>query len=338
MTAGPGGSGNAPARYTSTMTVTATTRRYHPTTTSRAGTDPDVLAWYFADVARRPLLDRASVRALCEQIHAGHDAARTLAGPHARADRKTLTAHVAAGRAAHTRMVEANLRLVVSIANRHRLRHHVPVADLIQEGNIGLLRAVDKYDYTKGFAFSTYATWWIHQAIDRGASDLGTTIRIPQSAHDFAGQVHRVRELLSAETGGQVAATNADVAAFLDVPVTKVDAVATRPTVTTSLDLGVGEDGTTRLADLIADPYEPDLARIEAARLVHERLAELDPYVAAILDRRFGLSTGTPASAATVAGELALSVHALRRIERDALRALRYPTSRTNRPAHVPAC
>ena len=289
----------------------------------------DSFRLYLDEVGRHPLLTKEDEIELSQAYEAGLDAQLKLADTSpddpARPDLEVVADH---GDWARRKMIESNLRLVVSIARRFSATG-LPLGDLVQEGNLGLLRAVEKFDWRKGFKFSTYATWWIRQAIARGAADRGArAIRLPVHVDEQVGRLRRTQTRMHELLGREP--TDDELAAELDLPTERV-AWAKHPVqVVTSLDGPVGEDGAA-LQDFLEDgTVSPDELAVEAVgrEALEQVLNALPERERQVLILRFGLDSGTPRTLEEVGAVMGFSRERARQVERDALAALRSPEIR----------
>jgi RNA polymerase sigma factor (sigma-70 family) len=293
----------------------------------------DSVGLYLDEIARTPLLDAETEVDLARTIEAGMLAEHLLAegrvgrrkgGAPASATQEELEYLVEAGQAAMQQFVTANLRLVVSIARKYG-RNQMPMLDLIQEGNTGLIRAVEKFDYTKGFKFSTYATWWVRQAITRGIAQQARVVRLPVHVSEEINQINAARRTLGRQLGRDPEPE--DIAAELMIDVERVLELMAWSREHVSLDAPVDDDGTTALGDLIVPSQAPapdenvvDAAVVEA---LSHLIDKLDPRSADIIRSRFGLSDGRVHKLADIGARHGISAERVRQLEREALNRLR---------------
>ena len=289
----------------------------------------DLVRRYLTEIGRYPLLTAADEVELAQAMEDGRRAEAALAagrGAGARQDRQQLLRLVDAGNEAKRRFIQSNLRLVVSIAKRYRAAG-LSLLDLVQEGNLGLIRAVEKFEHTRGCKFSTYATWWIRQAITRAVADKGRTIRVPLHMLDTVRQVNqsvsRLNEVLGREPTVEELARDVQLpaAAVLDAQRLLPDSV--------SLNAPLGDDG--ELADLIEDrdaevPFERADAAVRADA-VRAALGTLSEREQRVLTMRFGLAGTAPRTLEQVGQDFRLTRERIRQIEAKALTRLRHPAS-----------
>jgi RNA polymerase primary sigma factor len=289
--------------------------------------DVDDLRLYLEAAGAEPLLTKEEEVQLAMAIEHGKEAEQKLASGRIRTERtrQRLKDAVRRARAARRRFILANLRLVVSIAKKYQ-GQGLPLLDLIQEGNIGLMRGVELFDWRRGFKFSTYATWWIRQAITRAIADRGRQIRIPVHVHERIRKVRQTRERLAQRTGRVPTPEEVAKATGLDVEqIEQLDAASRQEP--RSLQEPVGDEDT-ELGDLISevedesplDAVEEGLLREEIAGIVQAALEPLERDVVAL---RYGLGNGHPLSLREVAEKVGVSAETVRKVERQALRKLR---------------
>jgi RNA polymerase sigma factor (sigma-70 family) len=292
--------------------------------------EQDLVRLYLSDIGRYELLTKDDEVRLARAIEDGAaarqelDAARTLTP----AQRRELRSCVRRGEEAERVFVQSNLRLVVSIAKKYQASG-LPLLDLVQEGNLGLMHAVEKFDWRKGFKFSTYATWWIRQAITRGIANTGRTIRLPVHAGDTLSRLQKARSGLEVSLGR--APTVAELAAEIDIAEEKVLEALLVAAEPLSLSEPLREDGDAELGDLVEDRSAVSPFDVAAtAMLPHEvdRLLEpLDTREREILTLRFGLDRGLPRTLEEVGDHFHLTRERIRQIEARAMSKLRHPSS-----------
>jgi RNA polymerase primary sigma factor len=288
------------------------------------------LALYLREIGQVPLLTAADEVRLAQAIERGRhamDRLRRQADALDPRERDELEELVRQGNAARAALTDANLRLVVSVARRYSNRG-LPLIDLIQEGNLGLLRAVEKFDWRRGFKFSTYATWWIRQAVSRAIADDARTIRIPVHLYDVVNRMARISSQLHQELGREP--TDEEMGAALEISVERIrelNQVIPQPV---SLDGYIGEDQDTRLSDVVADEAAMSLESIAEQRLladqIRDALATLTPRERRVIERRFGLGDDKDDSLSAIGREIGVTRERIRQIESTALRKLRHPS------------
>ncbi len=297
--------------------------------TARARLEPasDPLTQYLNEIGRYALLTADEEIELAQAIEAGKDAAARLeAGDyHGVRERRELNALVDAGAKAKETFLAANLRLVVANARAYSGRSGIDLLDLIQEGNLGIIRAVEKYDWRKGFKFSTYATWWIRQALSRAAAEKSRVVRIPTHLHETIGKVKAAQSTLRSMSGTEP--TPDELAEETGIDLLEV-AKALSVVETDSIDRPIGEDGA-YLGDFIQDADAPDPhAEAEALAIgaaLQEAIDRLPPREQRILQLRYGFADGIPHALDVIGAELKLTPERIRQIEKLALSRLRHP-------------
>ena len=262
----------------------------------------DPVRMYLKEIGNVPLLSTEEEVALAQRVEAGDESAKK-------------------------QLIEANLRLVVSIAKKY-VGRGMPFLDLIQEGNMGLMKAVDKFDYSKGFKFSTYATWWIRQAITRGIADTGRTIRVPVHMVETINKTLRMTRTLLQELGREP--TPEEVAERLGVPVARVREVLKISRDPVSLDTPIGEEDDSHLGDFIEDDSALSPADSAAFSMLREELStaleSLTDRERQVVQLRFGLIDGRARTLEEVGKEFNVTRERIRQIEAKALRKLRHPS------------
>jgi RNA polymerase sigma factor (sigma-70 family) len=292
-----------------------------------AGPDHDLVRLYLTEIGRHPLLNREDEGRLAQAIEAGRRAAASLAGTSdlTTARRAELKAVVAKGERATATFVQANLRLVVSIAKRYQSSSGLALLDLVQEGNLGLMHAVDKFDFRRGFKFSTYATWWIRQAITRAIANTGRTVRLPVKAGETVASVRRAQADLETDLGR--IPTLAELATATGLRATKVEEALTLAHEPLSMSEPLTSDGDAVLGDLLEDPAAgaalDDVVMSCLPAQVVELLAALDSREREVVCLRYGLDRGEPRTLAAVAELCGLSKEGVSSVERRALAKLR---------------
>jgi RNA polymerase primary sigma factor len=287
----------------------------------------DPVGLYFRQMAQEPLLTAQEEIELAKRIELGREAAdrlRTMAL--SLEECEWLRKLVEDGQSAREHLGRANTRLVVSIAKRY-MGQGLPFPDLIQEGNVGLMRAVDKYDYKRGNRFSTYATWWIRQAITRALAQKTRTIRIPLHMTERIRQMYRTAQVLEQTLGHRP--TPEEIAKEMELPPESVRGMMDASQHAIALERPVGDDGDSEFGDFIEDQDSP--SPVEAAtqhllqETIEEVLSELTPRQSHILRLRFGLGGGEPHTLEEIANKFGLSRERIRQLEKEALRRLRHP-------------
>ncbi len=288
----------------------------------------DMVGLYLKEMARVPLLSADEELVIAQRIEAGRKATRELLQPMRLPPEncRELEMAVTNGQAAREHLIKANTRLVVSIA-KHYMGRNVAFLDLIQEGNLGLMKAVEKYDYHRGFRFSTYATWWIRQTISRAIADQGRTIRIPVHMTDRIRQLYKANRELEQRLGR--APTTEELAVELNVGVPKVQWILRVSLLPLSLESPVGDDEESELGMFIEDDVNPSPLQAAYQSMLRDKLDEvlstLAPREARILQMRFGLEDGITYTLKEVGLRFGLTRERIRQIEGKALRRLRHP-------------
>ncbi|HEY2521899.1 MAG TPA: RNA polymerase sigma factor [Streptosporangiaceae bacterium] len=294
-----------------------------------AGATSDPVKDYLKQIGKVPLLNAEQEVELAKRIEAGLFAEEKLAerGGLTTDQRIDLEWIAEDGRRAKNHLLEANLRLVVSLAKRYTGRGML-FLDLIQEGNLGLIRAVEKFDYTKGYKFSTYAMWWIRQAIQRGFADSARTIRLPVHVLEMLSKLSRVERDMHQRLGREP--TPEELAVELDRTPDQIEELLRTSRQPISLDSTIGEDGETSIGDLIEDVDAPEASEMVDRQLMAEQLRSaldaLTPREATIMSMRFGLYDGNPHTLDEIGRALGLTRERIRQLEKQSLSKLRHPS------------
>jgi RNA polymerase primary sigma factor len=292
------------------------------------GGTSDTVRLYLKEIGRVSLLTAEDERELAQRIESGQMAADRIAGDLSMAtwERRRLQRIVGDGEVARAQLIQANLRLVVSIAKRYVGRGML-LLDLVQEGNLGLMRAVEKFDYTKGFKFSTYATWWIRQAITRAIADQSRTIRIPVHMVENMNRVLRIQRQMAQELEREPTLVELAERTGLGIDrLREIQRIALDPL---SLDSPVGEEDDSNLGDFIMDTAADAPAEVATRRMltdaVEEALGELSPREQEVVRLRFGLVDGQARTLEEVGKEFGVTRERIRQIEAKTLAKLRHP-------------
>jgi RNA polymerase sigma factor (sigma-70 family) len=295
--------------------------------------EEDLVRLYLNDVGKYALLTKTDEVRLAQTVEAGRDARAELSRSEelTPSRQRELRRLVRDGDEATETFVKANLRLVVSIAKRYQAAE-LPLLDLVQEGNLGLIHAVEKFDWRKGFKFSTYATWWIRQAITRGIANTGRTVRLPVHAGDLLNRVTKARARLEAKLGRRP--TIAELADDLELDESKVVEIIRYVAEPMSLSEPLRADSDAELGDVVEDrsaisPFEAAAASLLCGEVAN-LLMVLDERERAILQLRFGLDRGEPRTLDEVGVHFHLTRERIRQIEARAMSKLRHPTLELN--------
>jgi RNA polymerase nonessential primary-like sigma factor len=323
-----------PGQRTESTAPPATTRPVRPEMSAEdldaQSPAADLVRVYLNGIGKTALLTAAQEVDLARRIEAGVFAQHVLDA--AAEEGSTLERQYAAdlrtvvrdGHSARNHLLEANLRLVVSLAKRYTGRG-MPLLDLIQEGNLGLIRAVEKFDYSKGFKFSTYATWWIRQAITRGMADQARTIRLPVHLVEQVNKLARIRRDLHQKLGRD--ATHEELAAESGIPEERIADLLDHARDPVSLDMPVGSDEEAPLGDFIEDGESADAETTVISHLLHEDLrrvlATLEDREQQVIRMRYGLDDGQPRTLDQIGRRFGLSRERVRQIEREVMAKLR---------------
>jgi RNA polymerase sigma factor (sigma-70 family) len=296
-----------------------------PTTPSTT----DGVRHYLNAIGRVPLLTAEEEVDLAKRFQAGLEATSRLAAtpPPPAAERAQLRRLVREGDSAQERLVTANLRLVVSIARRY-LGRGLSLLELVQEGNLGLMRGVEKFDHTKGYKFSTYATWWIRQALTRGTANKARAVRLPVHVHELVAKIRRTEFELLQIVGREP--TDGEVAEALGLEVARLRELRLAGREVTSLDRTVGEDGDATLGDLVPDDDAVDPMEIATAGVARDELiaalAHLHDRERGVIELRYGLTGDEPRTLEEIGAFYGVTRERIRQIEKKTLAKLRHPS------------
>lgn len=290
----------------------------------------NLVALYLQEGGRHALLEREEEAELSRMWHAARAASARLEAETdtlSSEERKALERIIHRGEIARQRIIRSNLRLVVSVAVRYR-GYGVPLSDLIQEGNMGLMHAIDKFDPERGNKFSTYATWWIRHAVGRAIADQGRTIRLPAHMNEKIRKVKDAAFRLSQKSGNEP--SSQEIAEELDMPAEKVEELLTFAQQPISFEAPVGEESDAIVGDFVpddesAEPYE-QVINITLTDELSQALASLTPREVRILNLRYGLKDGREHTLEEIGQKYGLTRERIRQIEKEALRKLRHPS------------
>ncbi len=287
----------------------------------------DTIGLYLKEIGQVPLLSQPEEVDLAKRMERGRQAEKELRKDGVGRRRRELQAQVEDGQAAYEHLLQANSRLVISVAKKY-IGRGVPFLDLIQEGNIGLIRAANKFNYRLGHKFSTYATWWIRQAVTRAIADQSRTIRVPVHMGDQINRLLRVSHQLTQELGREP--TVEELAKSLEIPTRKAEQMITFARRPVSLDMPTSDDEESELGDFIEDEEAispPDAVNVSMLReQIGDILQELPPREVRILQLRYGLIDGETYTLEEVGKKLGVTRERVRQIEAQALSRLRHPT------------
>ena len=313
----------------SALAATAVTESAEADLDDQTSVMGDSVHTYLKSIGRTSLLTAEQEVELAKRIEAGLFAEHKLETETGlpEAYRRDLQAVADDGRRAKAHMLEANLRLVVSVAKKYSDRG-LSLLDVVQEGNLGLIRAVEKFDYTKGYKFSTYAMWWIRQAIQRGFADSARTIRLPVHVLEMLSKLSRVERDMHQRLGREP--TPEELAVELDRTPDQIEELLRTSRQPISLDSTIGEDGETSIGDLIEDVDAPEASELVDRQLLADQLRHaldaLTPREATIMAMRFGLYDGNPHTLDEIGRALGLTRERIRQLEKQSLSKLRHPS------------